>query len=301
MIRHKLLFPAEALDTLAAEYPAAAAMLRDGNSHRLPGGEESDAYRVGQMVIRVGPRWRTAAQAEWAYAVAVAAAAQVPEAVAPLTSASGRTVLMLAGRPLSVWPYVAGRSADRANPAHFQAAAELLARLHVALSAAPLGSQPGSGHAVSDGPDLADPDLDAWLNRFARACLRRHGLHGDYYPGNVLARGEQLAAVLDWDEAYIGAPESELAAAAWEWGDGLRTGELGRVARFAATYRQAGGPAAALTETALRQLIRQRLRREIRYKRGTGFETVSAAEDDAYTAAQTAAYWELRPEHLRAR
>lgn len=294
----EIALPPGALDTLAAEYPAAAAMLRACNPHRLRGGEESAAYRVGQLVVRVGPRWRTAAQAEWACAVALTAAAQLPEALAPLTSASGRTILMLAGHPLSVWPYVAGRQADRENPAHFRAAAELLARLHTALAAASLGPQPGNEHSLGDGSDLADPDLDVWLTTFFQACPRRQALHGDYYPGNLLARGDRLAAVLDWDEAYIGTPDSELAAAAWEWGDGLRTGQLGRAARCTMLYRQAGGSAPPLTETALRQLTRQRLRWEIRYKRTTAMTGASTA-DDAYTGAQAAAYWELRPGHIR--
>lgn len=165
-----------------------------------------------------------------------------------------------------------GQVADHANPAHFRAAAELLARLHTALAAASLGLQPGNQHSLGDGSDLADPDLDVWLTTFIQASPRRQALHGDYYPGNLLARGDRRAAVLDWDEAYIGTPDSELAAAAWEWGDGLRTG----------------------------QLTRQRLRWEIRYKRTTAMTGASTA-DDAYTATQAAAYWELRPGHIRTR
>ena len=293
--------PTGALDKLAVEYPDAAAMLQGCRPKRLPDGEESAVYRVGQLVVRVGPRWRTAAQARWACEVALSAAAQVPEVPAPLTSVHGCTVLMIAGRPLSVWPYVAGRRSDRANPVHVRAAAQLLARLHTALAAMSIGPQPGTEHALGDLSDLADPGLDAWLSGFALACPRRQVLHGDYYPGNVLAQGDRLVAILDWDEAHVGTPESELAAAAWEWGGGLRTVQLGRAARFTTSYRQAGGPAASLTETALRQLIRQRLRREIQYKRAADVEAALTAEDHAYLAAQSAAYWELRPGHRRAR
>jgi hypothetical protein len=88
---------------------------------------------------------------------------------------------------------------------------------------------------------------------------------------------------------------AELAAAAWEWGDGLRTGTLGGARDFITGYRQAGGTAQPLTKTALRQLIRARLRWEIQFKRGKAARTQSATGDDPYTAAQAAAYHELRP------
>ncbi len=261
----------------------------------MPGGEESAAWRLGGFVIRVGPAWRTAAEAEWSYAVAAAVSAQVPEVVAALESADGATVQVIGGRPCSVWPFIAGKAADRADPAQRAAAAELLARLHAALAGAVLGERPAPAVPLGDGTDLADLSLDAWLARFGRAHPARQALHGDYYPGNVLAEGGQLAAVLDWDEASTGPPESELAAAAWEWGDGLRSGRLGGALEFVRGYRQAGGPAGALGETALRQLIRQRLRWEIRYKRSQCRQATRTPEDGAYTAAQFTAYHDLRP------
>ena len=38
-------------------------------------------------------------------------------------------------------------------------------------------------------------------------------LHGDYWPGNILWQGEQLAAVIDWEDACTGEPLSDLAIA----------------------------------------------------------------------------------------
>ena len=38
-------------------------------------------------------------------------------------------------------------------------------------------------------------------------------LHGDYWPGNILWQGEQLAAVIDWEDACTGDPLSDLAIA----------------------------------------------------------------------------------------
>ena len=36
-------------------------------------------------------------------------------------------------------------------------------------------------------------------------------LHGDYWPGNILWRDEQLAAVIDWEDARLGDPLIDLA------------------------------------------------------------------------------------------
>lgn len=70
--------------------------------------------------------------------------------------------------------------------------------------------------------------------------------------------------MLDWDEAFVGPPEMELAWAAWEWGDGLWADDLGDVLEFADRYRAAGGRTSPLTELELFQLVRVRLRAEVR-------------------------------------
>jgi len=38
-------------------------------------------------------------------------------------------------------------------------------------------------------------------------------IHGDYWPGNVLWRDHELAAVIDWEDAHIGDPLADLATA----------------------------------------------------------------------------------------
>lgn len=47
-------------------------------------------------------------------------------------------------------------------------------------------------------------------------------LHGDYWPGNVLWRGQEIAAVLDWEQAERGDPMADLAVARLDllWGFG---------------------------------------------------------------------------------
>jgi Ser/Thr protein kinase RdoA (MazF antagonist) len=255
------------------------------------------AYRVGQVVVKVGPSWLRTAAAEWAGRAALQAAGRVPEVIAPLASVTGRTVHVIGGHPVSVWPFVAGSWASRDNLRHVQAAARILARIHAALAGVSAGPRPDSGRVLAGTADLADPALDDWLARFGRARPRRQVLHGDYYPGNLLARGNDLVAVLDWDEAYAGLPESELAVAAWEWADGLATGQLGRAQDFIAVYRQAGGTAGELGQTALVQLIRQRLRWEIGCRRAARPGHAFTAADEAYLAAQLAAFRELAPRH----
>lgn len=100
-------------------------------AERLTGGEESAAYRVGSVVVRLGPPARRTALMEWCHQVA--AAAGVEEAVLPLRTATGASVVRVAGRPVSVWPLVSGRWLDADEPAEAEQAARLLARLHRGL------------------------------------------------------------------------------------------------------------------------------------------------------------------------
>ena len=45
------------------------------------------------------------------------------------------------------------------------------------------------------------------------ASNQRRLVHGDYWPGNVLWRNGQLAAVIDWEDAQLGDPLADLAGA----------------------------------------------------------------------------------------
>jgi len=67
------------------------------------------------------------------------------------------------------------------------------------------------------------PSLREWLpelaaQRHLHDVCGAHGaspclLHGDYWPGNVLWRGRELVAVLDWEDAALGDPLSDVACA----------------------------------------------------------------------------------------
>jgi aminoglycoside phosphotransferase (APT) family kinase protein len=97
-------------------------------------------------------------------------------------------------------------------------------------AAGPLAEALAAIHAVDPAalpalPRLEDPGpgLREWLPGLEglEAALARHGpfpgpdclLHGDYWPGNVLWREGRLAAVLDWEDAAMGDPLSDLACA----------------------------------------------------------------------------------------
>lgn len=258
----------------------------EGEPVRLHGGEESAAYRVGGYVVRVGVTWQSTARLEWSYRVAQAAAAAVPEAVAPLLTPSGASVVRLEGRPVTLWPFVDGTWA--AKDEHFEAAADLLARLHRALAEVALPACPPDVTPLAAAPDLDDAVLDDWLIRFGASHSRVQAQHGDYYHGNLLAADGRLVGLLDWDEAFVGPAEIGLVNGAWEWGNGLWAEDLDNVFEFVDRYLAAGGTAHPLSELDLRQLVRSRLRREIRYSRLHN-------PDPDYEARQILVYERLEP------
>jgi aminoglycoside phosphotransferase (APT) family kinase protein len=44
-----------------------------------------------------------------------------------------------------------------------------------------------------------------------RLTIRRSMLHGDFWPGNLLWRGRELVGLLDWEDAALGDPLSDVA------------------------------------------------------------------------------------------
>ena len=275
----------------------------DGPAERLHGGEESAAHRVGDLVVRLGPTWRSTDEAEWCHAVAEHAAATLPEAVAPLRTPAGASVVRVDDRPVSLWRLVEGEWPDAAQPSVREQAARLLARLHRSLAAYRPAPRPVTSFAEigldgappSDVPDLADPELDRWLAAFHHGGPAHQLVHGDFYEGNTLVRDGRLVAVLDWDEVFLAPPELELASAALEWTEGL--GDLIEQCRlFIADYHREGGTAAPMTDETIAQLIRHKVRREVAYyelarSRGTEHD----AEDIEYNEARIKTFFELKP------
>ncbi len=95
--------------------------------------------------------------------------------------------------------------------------AEFLLRLHSleieapSLRRLPRGEDPVKG-ALQYVPDTAEcaslrAALSSWVARPSENAL----LHNDFWPGNILWRGDEIAAVIDWEDASIGPVESDLA------------------------------------------------------------------------------------------
>lgn len=249
-------------------------------SDRLPGGEESATYRVGDHVVRIGPRWRSNTELEWCYRVVAHAGRRVPEVVAPIATLSGQIVVRIDDLPVTVWPFVPGARGDDSDRSQRGQAASLLARLHRCLADYGSVPRPINTSPLTPASDLVDPELDQWLARFEREHPVRHPLHGDFYAGNVVVRHGAIVALLDWDDMIIGPPERELAWAAMEWGDGLWVDTRDGVRRFVVDYKAAGGPAQPLDDHAITQLYRERVRREVAYTLAARTRGVIHDDDD---------------------
>jgi Ser/Thr protein kinase RdoA (MazF antagonist) len=256
---------------------------------RLHGGEESAAYRVGEHVIRLSPTWRDDLELEWCYAIATLTSRRVSEAVAPLRTEDGRCVLRVGGRPVTVWPHIDGTWAD---DEHWAQAAALLARLHRVLGQYSVAPRPAETSPVAETPELDDPDLDRAISQLHDRYPRRHPLHGDCYHGNILVKGGRIAGLVDWDNAFVGPPEEELAWAAWEWSDARDRLDPSQCAEFVDAYRAAGGPAAAIDEATIATVVRARLRWEIGYSRAMRDRGVGSDAD--YEAESVAAFFALK-------
>ena len=95
--------------------------------------------------------------------------------------------------------------------------ADFLLHLHsldietLGLTQLPHGEDPVNG-ALEYIPDTAShaalrAAIASWITSPTETTL----LHGDYWPGNILWKDNKLAAVIDWEDAAIGAAVSDLA------------------------------------------------------------------------------------------
>ncbi len=160
----------------------------------------------------------------------------------PITAA-GAPLVERRGRWVSVFPWVVGsqRELGALRPADARAVGAALARLHragaglaerfaregiytTAHIAARVESLAGDPRAAAD-RDVARALSDArdelaWLAERAgeRARAPRGVIHGDLFRDNVLFAGDHLAALLDFEQASVGAWVYDLAVCANAWG-----------------------------------------------------------------------------------
>ncbi|MDE0606310.1 MAG: phosphotransferase family protein, partial [Acidimicrobiaceae bacterium] len=95
--------------------------------------------------------------------------------------------------------------------------------------------------------DLAFRWLDQCRPRPRRPCV----VHGDFRMGNILVDSGGLAAVLDWELAYIGDPAFDLGwlvARAWRFGEVGEVGGVGARTELLDAYQSNGGVAVTLEE-----------------------------------------------------
>ncbi|HVY45099.1 MAG TPA: homoserine kinase [Minicystis sp.] len=163
-----------------------------------------------------------------------------------------------AGKPVALFPWIDGEilCQARVDAGAARRVGEALARVH--LAGASYAAKPGRFgpeqlaarlqrlHARPDlPPDVAAllPALDAHLAAIAAAPRRTDGLvHGDLFRDNVLFRGGEIVALLDFESASLGSFPFDLMVTvlAFCFGDRLER-ELARAlaAGYAATRRPA--------------------------------------------------------------
>ena len=295
--------PPSLLRAIARRYDRRAVAL----SVPLDGGDECRVWRLATerdvVVVRMSPAWRTLAELHWVHELTRFCAAAVPEVIAPIPDTSGATVFLHGGRPVSLFPFIAGQPLDRESRALRQAAAHLLARLHGVMRAWPgCAARPGPGpHAPQpcardyDPPELVDPALDAWHAQFSATKAHAVGpIHGDYYRRNVLCHGGSICGVIDWDESSVATILIEVAWATWEFAKVATDDDLheSRARAFLQAYRDAGGRCAEGDLPHIMPLIRWRLREEVR--RSLGANERGEAWDRLYTEREMRAFARLR-------
>ena len=101
-------------------------------------------------------------------------------------------------------------------PAFCRQLAQTLCQIHsVSRARFDLSFLPSQADIIADCLRAASPETHAIRRAIAAALPALVSnppvlLHGDYWLGNLLWRGEELAAVIDWEDAALGDPMSDL-------------------------------------------------------------------------------------------
>ena len=197
--------------------------------------------------------------------------------VPPLAARDGRTFVLLRGRRYALFPWVEGehRSGAALDPEQCSALGALLGGMHTALahlhppvpqppfqpSADPAQTRRTVAGLLALARDQVPQEpFDALARRRLTErleLLAEHGhrrpapdaapptgwVHGDFHPLNLLYRGREPAAVLDWDRLGPKPRAEEAVRAATLFFNHPDTGvlDLPRVRRYARAYRQASG------------------------------------------------------------
>lgn len=126
--------------------------------------------------------------------------------------------------PFLILDHIDGETAFPTSAADIQIArmAEELARIHSSTIAS-LPSLPMRNDPIPELFDYLprDEEFDAIRQRLSKICNTRFDgpaslLHGDFWPGNLLWKDQQLVGILDWEDAAFGDPLSDVACTALE-------------------------------------------------------------------------------------
>lgn len=286
------------IDMLQSHYQIAL----EGKWTRLTGGYECDIWRVGDVVIRLCPSWRSEDEMRWTYAFVAHCAEHLKQVIVPIPTQLGEPFIAFQGRIVLVLPFVDGKPLGTSDEAQIRQAGDLLGQIHNMSQYLPKDSQrpPSKTTKPNDIPKRLDPKsiqddtLDTWYKDFIqRNDLRIGMMHGDYYHANILCQDGYIAGIIDWDECEYGALIREVAWATWELchmpsGDHL---DRQKVLVFLQAYTQSNPEMVFDSETII-QLIRYHLRYEIR--RSIAMEKVGEVWDDDYRQSEIRAFNNLR-------
>lgn len=195
------------------------------NVVRLTGGVSADVHRLDltladgsatSVVLRAHGRSHSGHPAELEYRLLQALHREglpVPE---PLLVDTSGTLL---ADPFLVMAFVEGSSEmpDAEQEHNIDAMAAMLAKIHAAPTAglpelpARTDPLPEVFNYLPAGPEW--DDLHAYLRSLTHTAYRGSPalLHGDFWPENLLWRHGKITAVLDWEDAALGDPLSDLA------------------------------------------------------------------------------------------
>ena len=126
--------------------------------------------------------------------------------------------------PFLIMAFVDGHS--DIEPTKIKTRIETMVEHLISIHDVPIGALPALPRRIDPVPELLEflPSAAAWddfrvrLNRLKSSPFEGPDavLHGDYWPSNLLWSGGQIAAILDWEDAAIGDPLSDVACACLE-------------------------------------------------------------------------------------
>jgi Ser/Thr protein kinase RdoA (MazF antagonist) len=247
-------------------------------------------------------------------------------AAAPLPDADGRTVTVLGGDGYALFPWIDGthREGTELTAGQSRRLGTLLGRVHTGL--AHVQPPPAAGPRPSADPDRTHADI-ARLLALVRAhhphddfdghaehrlvergdLLRRHAhrrppdpapddrvqgwVHGDFHPLNLLYRGDEPAAIVDWDRLGVQprAEEAVRAAAIFFVHPADGRLDLRKVRAYARAYRLASGAGEAEVAAAVHRVWWERLNDF--WMLHWRYERLDRRSDPLFPAASALAVW----------